>query len=127
MVKKLDTKSIIIIILTMLLLIFALFRPNKKINQYKDEVKALHQKNQKLLYTNDSLKSVNKEIDIELEKMYDVIKAHETLITEYNDKINELKKQKNETFNKVNILSGDSVAIEFTNYIKKRTGKNICK
>lgn len=127
MVKKLDTKSIIIIILTMLLLIFALFIPNKKINQYKDEVKGLHQKNQKLLYTNDSLKSVNKEIDIELEKMYDVIKAHETLITQYNDRINELKKQKNETFNKVNILSGDSVAIEFTNYIKKRTGKNVCK
>ena len=127
MLKTLDTKSIIIIILASLLLIFTVFQPNRKINQYKDEIKTLHQKNQKLLYTSDSLRLVNKQIDVELQKIYGVIKLHEKLIVQYNNTINDLKKQQNETSNRVNVLNADGVATEFTNYIKKRSGKNIRK
>lgn len=127
MLKTLDTKSIIIIILASLLLIFTVFQPNRKIDQYKDEIKTLHQKNEKLLYTSDSLRLVNEQIDAELQKIYGVIKLHEKLIVQYNNTINDLKKQQNETSNRVNVLNADGVAAEFTNYIKKRSSKNIRK
>jgi hypothetical protein len=125
MLKTLDIKSIIIIILASLLLIFTVFQPNRKIDQYKDEIKTLHQKNEKLLYTSDSLRLVNVQIDAELQKIYGVIKLHEKLIVQYNNTINDLKKQQDETSNRVNVLNADGVAAEFTNYIKKRSGKNI--
>jgi septal ring factor EnvC (AmiA/AmiB activator) len=127
MLKTLDTKSIIIIILASLLLIFTVFQPNRKIDQYKDEIKTLHQKNEKLLHTSDSLKLVNEQIDVELQKIYGIIKLHEKLIVQYNNTINDLKKQQDETSNRVNVLNADGVAAEFTNYIKKRSGKNIRK
>jgi septal ring factor EnvC (AmiA/AmiB activator) len=127
MLKTLDTKSIIIIILASLLLIFTVFQPNRKIDQYKDEIKTLHQKNEKLLHTSDSLRLVNEQIDAELQKIYGVIKLHEKLIVQYNNTINDLKKQQNETSNRVNVLNADGVAAEFTNYIKKRSSKNIRK
>ncbi len=127
MLKTLDTKSIIIIILASLLLIFTVFQPNRKIDQYKYEIKTLHQKNEKLLHTSDSLRLVNEQIDAELQKIYGVIKLHEKLIVHYNNTINDLKKQQNETSNRVNVLNADGVAAEFTNYIKKRSSKNIRK
>lgn len=127
MLKTLDTKSIIIIILTTLLLIFTVFQPNRKIDQHKGEIEFLHQKNEKLLHANDSLKLVNQRIDLELNKIYSVIKLHENLITKYNNTINDLKKQQDETSNRVNVLNADGVATEFTDYIKKRSSKNIRK
>lgn len=127
MLKTLDTKSIIIIILASLLLIFTIFQPNKKINNYKDEIKVLHEKNEKLLHTNDSLAIANQKIDKELKNIYGIIKITEKLITQYDNRINELKNKQDETSNRVNVLSADGVASEFTNYIKKRSGKNIRK
>jgi hypothetical protein len=127
MLKTLDIKSIIIIILASLLLIFTVFQPNRKIDQYKDEIKILHQKNEKLLYTSDSLRLVNVQIDAELQKIYGVIKLHEKLIVQYNNTIKDLKKQQDETSNRVNVLNADGVATEFTNYIKKRSSKSIRK
>lgn len=127
MLKTLDTKSIIIIILASLLLIFTIFQPNKKINNYKDEIKVLHEKNEKLLHTNDSLAIANQKIDKELKNIYGIIKITEKLITQYDNRIIELKNKQDETSNRVNVLSADGVASEFTNYIKKRSGKNIRK
>ena len=127
MIKTLDTKSIIIIILASLLLIFTIFQPNKKINNYKDEIKVLHEKNEKLLHTNDSLAIANQKIDKELKNIYGIIKITEKLITQYDNRIIELKNKQDETSNRVNVLSADGVASEFTNYIKKRSGKNIRK
>jgi hypothetical protein len=127
MLKTLDTKSIIILILASLLVIFTLLKPNKEINTYKDEIKSLHQRNSKLLNTNDSLKLVNKNIDTELKKIYGIIRITEKLIVQYDNRINDLKHKQDEISNRVNILSADGVAIEFTNYIKKRSSKGVRK
>ena len=96
MLKTLDTKSIIIIILASLLLIFTIFQPNKKINNYKDEIKVLHEKNEKLLHTNDSLAIANQKIDKELKNIYGIIKITEKLITQYDNRIIELKNKQDE-------------------------------
>lgn len=127
MLKNLDTKSIIIIILASLLVIFTIFQPNKKINKYEDEIAILHQKNEKLLHTNDSLAIVNQKIDKELKNIYGIIKITEKLIVQYDNRIIELKNKQDETSNRVNVLNADSVASEFTSYIKKRSGKSIRK
>jgi hypothetical protein len=127
MLKKLDIKSILIIILATLLIILTVFQPNKKIDYYKNEIELLHKSNAKLLYSNDSLKLVNKGLDKELTKIYGVIKLHETLILKYNNTINDLKQQQDETTNRINILNADGVATEFTNYLKKRSSKSIRK
>jgi len=127
MLKQLDTKSIIIIILASLLVIFTIFQPNKKMDNYKDKIEALHLKNEQLLHSNDSLKIVNEKIDKELKNIYGVIKITEKLIAQYDNRITELKNKQDETSNRVNVLSADGVASEFTNYIKKRSSKNIRK
>lgn len=127
MLKQLDTKSIIIIILASLLVIFTIFQPNKKMDNYKDKIEALHLKNEQLLHSNDSLKIVNEKIDKELKNIYGVIKITEKLIAQYDNRITELKNKQDETSNRVNVLSADGVASEFTNYIKKRSSKDIRK
>jgi predicted nuclease with TOPRIM domain len=127
MLKQLDTKSIIIIILASLLVIFTIFQPNKKMDNYKDKIEALHLKNEQLLRNNDSLKIVNEKIDKELKNIYGVIKITEKLIAQYDNRITELKNKQDETSNRVNVLSADGVASEFTNYIKKRSSKDIRK
>ena len=127
MLKKLEIKTIIIIILTVLLVILTIFKPNKMITDYKNEIKVLNDKSNKLLHTNDSLNQVNKKLDSELEKIYGIIKVTEKLIIQYDNNIIELKNKQNEISNRVNVLNADGVASEFTNYIKERSSKGIRK
>lgn len=127
MLKQLDAKSIIIIILASLLVIFTIFQPNRKIAKYEDEIETLHVKNEQLLHSNDSLKIVNQKIDKQLEKIYGIIEVTEKLIVQYDNRINDLKNKQDETSNRVNVLNADGVASEFTNYIKKRSSKGIRK
>ena len=125
MFKLLDTKSIIIIILTTLLLIFTVFQPNKKIDTYKNEIKELKLKNEKLLYSYDSLKNENKKIDFKLKKLYLIIGDKEKIIITYNNKIEYYKRKQNEIPTKIKLLNADGVATEFTNYIKTKRSKSI--
>jgi len=125
MFKLLDTKSIIIIILTTLLLIFTVFQPNKKIYTYKNEIKELKLKNEKLLYSYDSLKNENKKIDFKLKKLYLIIGDKEKIIKTYNNKIEYYKRKQNEIPTKIKLLNADGVATEFTNYIKTKRSKSI--
>jgi len=127
MSKKLDTKTIIIIILTALVLILMLFTVKNNVHDYKKEIKELHQQNTQLKYQVDSITVENKKIDAELNKIYGVISITEKLIEQYDNRIKELKQSKNETSNRVNVLNANGVAAEFTNYIKKRGSKNVRK
>jgi hypothetical protein len=124
MFKKIELKTVIIIILTSVL-IFIFLQYRSVGYDYKREINKLHKSNRELTYKYDSIEKVNKEIDIELERIYGIIEITEKLIIQYDNNINELKKSKNETTNRVNLLNADGVATEFTNYIKKRRSKNI--
>ncbi|MEN6291039.1 MAG: hypothetical protein ABFD07_03340, partial [Methanobacterium sp.] len=62
MSKKLDTKTIIIIILTTLVLILMLFTIKNNTHDYKKEIKELHQQNTQLKYQVDSITVENKKI-----------------------------------------------------------------
>ena len=125
MSKKLDAKTIIIIILTALVLILMLFTVKNNVYDYKKEIKELHQQNTQLKHQVDSITVENKKIDAQLNNIYGIINISETLIEQYDNRIKELKQSKNETSNRVNVLNANGVATEFTNYIKKRGSKNV--
>jgi chromosome segregation ATPase len=127
MLKKLDNKSYIILILIAILLVSIITRPGNKINYYKKEISELKLKNQKLLYSYDSLRNENKIIDTKLKLLYLIIEEKEKTISSYNDKIEYYKRKQNEIPSKIKFLNADGVATEFTNYIKKRSSKNIRK
>lgn len=104
----------------MVILIFMSLTPNSKINYYKKEIKELKENNKKLRLKYDSINIRNIEIVNEINRLNDVINVTEKLIVQYDNRIKDLKNNKNETANKVNALNADGVAIEFTNYLKKR-------
>jgi hypothetical protein len=124
MLKTIDLKTVIIVIL-MVFLIFTLLNSIRDKYNYKQEINTLHKSNRELTYKYDSITKVNKHIGVELERIYGIIEITEKLIIQYDNNINELKKSKNETTNRVNLLNADGVAIEFTNYLKKGRSKNV--
>jgi uncharacterized protein YoxC len=94
MSKKLDTKTIIIIILTALVLILMFFNTKNNVYDYKKEIEELHQKNTQLKYQVDSITVENKKIDAQLNKIYGIINISEKLIEQYDNRIKELKQSK---------------------------------
>jgi chromosome segregation ATPase len=127
MLKKLDNKSYIILILIAILLVSIITRPGNKINYYKKEISELKLKNQKLLYSYDSLRNENKKIDTKLKLLYLIIEEKEKTISSYNDKIEYYKRKQNEIPSKIKFLNADGVATEFTNYIKTKRSKSVHK
>lgn len=127
MFKKLDNKSYIILILIAILLVSIITRPGNKINYYKKEISELKLKNQKLLYSYDSLRNENKKIDTKLKLLYLIIEEKEKTISSYNDKIEYYKRKQNEIPSKIKFLNADGVATEFTNYIKTKRSKSVHK
>ena len=127
MLKKLDNKSYIILILIAILLVSIITRPGNKINYYKKEISELKLKNQKLLYSYDSLRYENKKIDTKLKLLYLIIEEKEKTISSYNDKIEYYKRKQNEIPSKIKFLNADGVATEFTNYIKTKRSKSVHK
>ena len=125
MLKNLDTKSYIILILTALLILLVVSRPGKKIDYYKGEIKDLKNRNKELMKSYDSLEFENRKLDVKLESLYSIIQENEKIIMDYDKQIINLKQNKNETRNRVNVLTADGVASEFTNYLKTKSGKSI--
>ena len=125
MLKKVDNKIYIILLLMVLLILSLAYRPSKKIDYYKYEIKDLKNKNKELMKSYDSLKFENKKLDVKIERLYSIIYENERLIMYYDKEIINLKQNKNDTRNKVNVLTADGVASEFTNYLKTKSGKSI--
>ena len=123
--KNLEPKTIIILILTILLTISIIFRPGQKIDYYKSEIKSLNNRNKVLMKTYDSLEFENRKLDVKIESLQSIIQKNEKIIMDYNKQIINLKQNQNDTRNKVNVLTADGVASEFTNYLKTKSGKSV--
>ena len=123
--KNLEPKTIIILILTILLTISIIFRPGQKIDYYKSEIKSLNNRNKVLMKTYDSLEFENRKLDVKIESLQSIIQKNEKIIMDYNKQIINLKQNQNDTRNKVNVLTADGVASEFTNYLKTKSGKSL--
>lgn len=122
--KKLDIKSIAIIVLGAALIISFLFGNKLHINTHKDEIEALHEQNMTLLSSNDSIKAVNLKIDAEIKLINTKIVAYEAIIVTKDSEITKLKNKRNEIPTYVNTLDGDGVANAFSNYLTKSKHNN---
>lgn len=117
--KKLDVKSMFIIVLSLGLIFSFMLGQKNGIDYKKDEIKSLHEKNEYLLSKNDSLKILNEALDKQIFEINKQIQINEKMLVESELKINTLKQRRNETNITVTRLSANGVANELSNYIKK--------
>ncbi len=122
--KKLDIKTITIIVLGVALIISFLFGNKRQIDSHQDEITALHKSNDKLMLTNDSLTYVNNELYAEIKDINIKISDNEKKMADKEDEINRLKKKRNEVSNYINSLNGDGVSNAFSDYLNSHTKSN---
>ena len=115
-----DMKNILIMLLCVIVIGLYLFEKTK-IDRYKEEIKALHVKNDSLLSTNDSLKNDNTKLDIILTQIDLKLNKNNEETNAVLSALDKLKNKKNEIPNYVNALSADGTANAFTKYLEDRT------
>lgn len=121
MKKLLDTKTIFIIILATLLIIMILARRSNNPTDYENQIKALHEQNDKLLHNNDSLKAVNGKLDLYIQEINTQLVVNQKELAKTQLQLDNLNKRRNEIPNSVKRLSANGVASEFSKYLVKRT------
>lgn len=113
--KTLKNIGFLIIIL---LLISIFFKISHK-NDFNLENKILNNQNIELIKKNDSLILINKRIDKEIDSLNLKIENDQKELFKAETKIEKLKIRRNETFNNIINLSADSIAIQFSDFIKR--------
>lgn len=119
--KKLDIKSIAIIVLGAALIISFIFGQNNNIDYKKDEIKALHDQNKLLTQANDSLLLANKRIDQQIKDIHCELAKTAVELAKTQKELTDLKHRKNEIPKYVNGLSANDVANSFTNYLDSKS------
>jgi peptidoglycan hydrolase CwlO-like protein len=117
---KIDIKVIFILILAGLLILSYVFRPTKGIDMYEDEINALREENERLLLSNDSIKSLNNELDNEIKKLSEVIDSTQNKLSDNEEKIKDLENGKGKVSGYVKTLNADGIAKSLTEYLDKR-------
>jgi peptidoglycan hydrolase CwlO-like protein len=118
--KKLDIKTVFIIILSVGLIISFFVGQKSSIDYKQDEIKKLHVQNDILLKRNDSLDNANKALDKEIETINKKIDENKVELAKTQTQLQNLNKKKDETPNYINHLSANSVASELSKYIDKK-------
>ena len=123
--KKLDIKSIFIIILTLGLVFSFILGQKNTIDYKKDEIKNLHKQNEALMNKNDSILLVNESLDKQISEINKQISANEELLADTELQLNILKQRRNEKSNIVTHLSANGVTNELSNYVKKHKKNSV--
>ena len=118
--KKIDVKTIIILILAGGLIISFMFGQKSDINTHKDEISTLHKNNDELLKKNDSLLKVNEVIDLELANINKQLAENDKKLANSEKEIKRLKNKPNENNLYVKRLSSHGVSVALSNYIENR-------
>jgi peptidoglycan hydrolase CwlO-like protein len=124
MKKNLDIKNVAIIILTILLVFFILFKKSPQGETNEDEIKRLQKENKELVNSNDSLKQANVRLDIKLDSIHKQVEKNKKLLEETQSQLDKLNKRRNETANNVYRLSASGVANSLTDYLERTKGTN---
>ena len=124
-IRKLDTKSVFIIFLSLGLILSFFVGQKSQINYKKDEIKNLHKQNKALINKNDSILLVNEALDKQIFEINKQIQVNEKLLAESELQLNNLKQRRNETNNTVTRLSANGVTNELSNYIKKHKNSSV--
>ena len=119
--KKLDFKTILILILGIGLIISFMFGQKSVIDEHKVEIKKMHEENSRMILRNDSLFKYNTKIEAEMLLINKKLKENEVFIANTQLQINKLNKRKNEVSNHVNNLSAISLSNGFTDYLQTKS------
>jgi len=124
MFKKLDIKTIAIIILGgALILSFIFGQHGKKIDDHADEILALHKDNEALISKNDSLNILNENINIEISIINKKIIADSLELISTKKELDKLNDRQNEIHIYVKSLSANGVSNSFSEYLNAKSKK----
>lgn len=118
---KLDVKTIAILVLGLALIISFIAGQKGYFSNYKDEVKKLQDQNEVLTTSNDSLRELNNELDMQINGLNEYTFVLNNQLDSANVAISKLKKRRNEIPTKVNNMSSAGVANAFTDYLNKKS------
>lgn len=119
--KKLDLKTIIILVLGVALIISFFFGQKNNIDTHTDEISILHKKNAELIIKNDSINAVNVKIDAVISVINkELIDNNKALATSQKE-LQNLKKKQNEIPTYVKHLSANGVANAFSDFLNTKS------
>lgn len=124
MLKKLDYKTIFILVLAIVVVLLIVFRPSKSIEKYEDEIKQLQLDNERLFGNNDSLKTANKLLSEENEKLLRDIDNNTAMADSADKKITGLENEKDNVSDMVRKLNANGVTDALSNYVEMRAKQN---
>lgn len=96
-----------------------LFRPSKSIDYYEGEIKLLKEKNTFLLKSNDSIISLNDNLQKDIDILNQNVDSVNLVLIENKKEIKKLKKRKSEVLNNVNNMVVNDVTRNLTDYIER--------
>lgn len=117
--KKLDIKSIFIIILGIAVIVTYFIGGNTVTNNYEEQIEKLHKENSVLISKNDSLKVENTKLDEKFVKLEGKIKENDLKLAQTQSQLEKLNKRRNEVPTYVNSLSVTGVADAFSDYLEE--------
>lgn len=116
---NIDIKTVFIIVLGLIVVFMILFRPSKDINYYEEEIRLLNEKNVLLIKSNDSIISLNNNLQKEIDILNQSVDSVNLVLNKNEEEINKLKKRKGEVFDHVNNMDVNGVTRNLTDYIKR--------
>lgn len=116
---NIDIKTVFIIVLGLIVVLMILFRPSKDINYYEEEINLLNEKNVLLLKSNDSIISINNNLQKEIDILNQSVDSVNLVLNKNEEEIKKLKKRKGEVFDHVNNMDVNGVTRNLTDYIKR--------
>ena len=122
--KKLDIKSIAIIVLGIALIISFLFGQHNNVDYQKDDIEELHKQNKANLKANDSLLYANKRIDQEIKDIHDKLASTAIELASTQKELRYLKNRTNEIPKYVGTLSANGIASSLTDYLNSKSSSN---
>jgi len=116
---NIDIKTVFIIVLGLIVVFMILFRPSKDINYYEEEIRLLNEKNVLLLKSNDSIISLNNNLQKEIDILNQSVDSVNSVLNKNEEEIKKLKKRKGEVFDHVNNMDVNGVTRNLTDYLKR--------
>jgi predicted nuclease with TOPRIM domain len=116
---NIDIKTVFIIVLGLIVVFMILFRPSKDINYYEEEINLLNEKNVLLLKSNDSIISLNNNLQKEIDILNQSVDSVNLVLNKNEEEIKKLKKRKGEVFDHVNNMDVNGVTRNLTDYLKR--------
>lgn len=118
--KKLDFKSIAIIVLGIALIISFIFGQHNNIDTKKDAIEQLHKENEAIKKTNDSLLLANQRIDRDIQDIHNKLAATAVELASAQKQLKDLKNRSHEIPKYVGSLSANGVASSLSDYLNTK-------